>query len=477
MGSAPTIVPNRFTRVYRMVTHLERLRLRPLLFLTLTLSPITLLAVDWPWARLEENNVNGEAVKEGLSHLALLGPEDQVRLINEAKPQLKPDALRALYDQAKEDGPVFLKELLLAKYPSKEEQQKLINGLQKAPTYGDFLQNPSQNLCSQVEKTANPVYFGAIPVIDWLNTAHFKGFFNPGMTYTLANRPCHNDFDTFNQWNLSIEPYGFYTQFRNEPDPLKFDQYTIGVSAVGEYTFFDRLVLGLGLAYSHSGIDWKEVDVNASLNSLYFGPALHYVFSHGYLGCTLFGVANFYHTVRKTDLFPGVAVPQDSLVDSLSWDLDFRIEGGLAFEPGYQFFLYPMFRLDYLTVFENGATEYLEDDSEIAVEGFIESFLCAKVGVEMTREFYTDSLGFVVPSLSFGWLNFSPISTEDYRFHLGECTELKGKVEPNSWNQYYFGAGLSVILKKGMLFALDYELTAGADSPVQAGSLRFELSW
>ena len=470
MGSAPTIVPNRFRRVHRMVTH------RLLIYAALcSLSLSTKLYADW-WSA--DQKVDEQAVKTALIDLAKNKPSnDQVRLINEAKPQLSPEALLALYDQAKEGGPAFLRELLRTQYPSKEEQQNLINGLQEAPTYGDFLQNPSTNLCSQVEKTANPTYFGAIPVIDWLNTAHFAGFFNPAMTYALANRPCHNDFDTFNQWNLSIEPYGFYTQFRNEPDPLKFDQYTVGISAVGEYTFFDRLVLGLGLAYSHSGIEWKKEKSHADLNSLYFGPALNYVFTHGYLGCTLFGVANFYHTERKTDLFPGVTASQDSLVDLMSWDLDLRLEGGLSFEPGYQFFIYPMARLDYLTVFENGATEQLEEDTELLIEGFIESFLCSKVGIEMTREFYTDSLGFVVPRFSFGWLNFSPISTQDYHFQLGECTKLKGKVEPSSWNQYYLGAGLSVILKRGMLFSLDYELTAGSDSPVQAGSLRFELSW
>ena len=137
----------------------------------------------------------------------------------------------------------------------------------------------------------------------------------------------------------------------------------------------------------------------------------------------------------------------------MSWDLDLRLEGGLSFEPGYQFFIYPMARLDYLTVFENGATEQLEEDTELLIEGFIESFLCSKVGIEMTREFYTDSFQvFVVPRFSFGWLNFSPISTQDYHFQLGECTKLKGKVEPSSWNQYYLGAGLSVILKRGMSF-------------------------
>ncbi len=440
----------------------------------LALCPLNLFAFWTRW----ENNTNPEAVKESLKQLAAL-ENTQVSLIKEANPKLQAESLLTLYDQAEENGPVFLKKLLETKYPTKEERQQLINNLAVEPKYADLLLNPTEAFCSQLAETANPSYYGATPVVDWLNTAHFAGFFNPAMTNALANRPCHNDFDSFNQWDFWIEPFGFNTQFNNDPEPLKFDLYTVGINAGGEYTFFDRLVLGLGLAYSHSGIEWKKIKDQGSLNSLYFGPALNYVFSHGYLGCTLFGVANFYHLDRKTDLFPGVTSPRESAADYISWDLVLRLEGGLSYNPGYQIFLYPIFKIDYLTVFENGVTEILEEDTEteLAVDGITQSFFSTKLGVKMAREFYTPSLGFVVPSLSVGWLNFSPASIENYQFHLHECKDLRRKIKPEAWNQYYIGAGLSFLLKRAMLIALDYELTAGADSPLQAGSLRFELSW
>lgn len=449
------------------------------ILIALALCPLSLSAISNPFAsRLLENNIDPDTVKEGLRQLAELSAGNQARLIDEEKPKLSSEALLALYEKSGENGPLFLKQLLKSYYPSKEERQQLINNLEVTPKYNDLLKDISTDKCKVVAKHANPEYYGSTPIVDWLNTAHFSGFFNPTMTNALANRSCHNDFDTFNQWDLWIEPFGFSTRFRNEPQSLNFDQLTLGFSLGGEYTFYDRLVLGLGFAYSHSRIDWKKIkDQDGDLNSFYFGPALNYVFSHGYLGCTLFGVANFYDIDRKADLFPGVASPTESAVDYTSWDLVLRLEGGLSFSPGYQFFLYPIFKIDYLTVFENGAMELLDEKTELEIEGFHESFFSSKLGVKMTREFYTNSLGFVIPSLSFSWLNFSPASLQKYTFHIQECKDLSKKVKPESWIQYSFGTGLSFLLKQAILFSLDYEYTTGADSPMQAGSLRFELSW
>ena len=320
--------------------------------------------------------------------------------------QVNAQELLTLYNSAQEEGLLFLKKCCTRF--TKDQQQEIINRLQEQPSYGDLLQNPSQSLCSQVEATANPVYFGATPISIRSTPRPFAGFFNPSMTSALANRPCHNDFDSFNQWDLWLEPFGFNTQFNNEPDPLKFDQYTVGIAAGGEYTFSDRLVLGLGLAYSHSGIDWKKIEDRATLNSLYFGPALGYVFSHGYLGCTLFGVANFYQIHRKTDLFPALSPPEESTLEDTNWDLVLRLEGGLSLRPGHQIYLYPILESTILLSLKNGVTEQLEEDTELVIEGMTESFLTAKAGVKMAREFYTESFGFVIPSLSFGYLGFSP---------------------------------------------------------------------
>ena len=95
----------------------------------------------------------------------------------------------------------------------------------------------------------------------------------------------------------------------------------------------------------------------------------------------------------------------------------------------------------------------------------------------MSREFYSSGVGFLIPSLSIGWINFTPLSINDYQFNIEECKGFKKKLEVNGWSQYYFGVGFSIVHENAILISLDYELTAGADSPLQAGRIRVELSW
>ncbi|HUD02192.1 MAG TPA: autotransporter outer membrane beta-barrel domain-containing protein, partial [Rhabdochlamydiaceae bacterium] len=248
-------------------------------------------------------------------------------------------------------------------------------------------------------------------------------------------------------------------------------------SAGGEYTFFDRLVLGLGLAYSHSGVDWQEHHSTASLNSLYFGPRLSYVFSHGYLSGTLFGVANFYQIDREINLFPTKMKPGSTTTAYQSWDVVARLEGGLAYEAGSHFFLYPTARVDYLYVLQPETSEKLDDEIEMKIEAFNETFLCSKAGLKVTREFFGETIGYLIPSVSAGWIYFTPQSNKSYQYEMEGCSKFEKEVKSGSWNQYYLGAGFALVHKKGILVSLDYELTLGADSPLQAGNIRVEWSW
>ena len=339
--------------------------------------------------------------------------------------------------------------------------------------------NINPEVCSEIGANADPVYFGVMPIVDWINTAHFNSFFRPMMTEILTNRDLFNDFDTFNQWGVWVEPFGFYTQFKREARHLQFNQYTIGLSAGAEITFFERLLLGLGAAYSYCGVEWEDQNHRqAGVNSLYLGPTFNYVFSNGYLGCSLIGVANLYHITRDTNLFPKkILKPIPTISDYMSFDLLARIEGGLSYTPGGQFYFYPTARFDYLNVFEQEATEQLDEETEMTVDGLNESFLCSKIGLKISREFYNHDFGYLIPSISFGWINFTPATTNSYQFHIGECQNIEKEVQVDTWSQYFIGAAFNLVHKKALVVGLEYELNMGAESPLQTGNIRIELSW
>jgi hypothetical protein len=144
---------------------------------------------------------------------------------------------------------------------------------------------------------------------------------------------------------------------------------------------------------------------------------------------------------------------------------------------GAIFFLYPTAKVDYLYVIRQDSIETLDDDTEISIEAFNGSFLNSKIGLKATREYFYDSIGYLIPSLSAGLINFTPLSNKGYQYKIGECDKFVETLKIGSWNQSYFGAGFAIVHKRGVLISLDYELIVGADSPLHAGNLRVEWSW
>lgn len=450
-------------------------------------------------------NISDNDLKENLVFLAGQPVDKQIQIIASASPDFKAAVLKELYalsnegdafiynvlsdptskndfdtpllsklyDQSKEKGE-FLNGIL--KRFSPEERQELINSLLDFVSYAELLQNISEEVCASVGVAANPVYFGALPQNLWLNLSYLPSFFDPTLLNALVNRDSHNEFDSFNQWGIWAQPFGFYLQSKQN-QALKFNQYTAGISVGAEFVFFDRLAFGVGVVYSYSGIDWQPSQGAAAVNSLYFGPSLNYLFSNGFLGCTLIGAVNLNQIERSTNLFPDKTTAKKTVTNYTSWNLGGRLEGNLSLSPGGSLYFVPYFKVDYLTVFEPQTTEQLDDDVEMTINSLVESFLTSKVGLKLSWELFSSGMGFFIPYLSGGWINFTPLSISDYHFELAECSNLKNKVAINSWGQYYFGAGFAIVHKKAIEIALNYELTAGENSPVQRGDVRIELSW
>jgi hypothetical protein len=488
-----------------------------------------------PPPRFDQDRATNELMQPGeltdpLNKFMKIKPEQQQAVFNEHQIKLPPhiliDQLKDQNEDTKRDifkrGETTLtRELIVEQYLQalgKEDQkkaleaflrtieptqrQKLIDGLIEAPTIAKLLESPGSDQCGKVSKYINPFYVGALPVVDWLNTAHLNSFFQPNMTNALVNRDPFNEFNTFNQWGLWVEPFGFSTHFQRDVHPLQFHLSSLGLSLGGEVKLFERLILGIGAAYSHSNVEWdkksetipnvmNDIDwktthkISATSNTLYLGPYLGYVFSHGYISGSLLGAGNFYNVDRKDTLltqtndFSTSKTAYQSTIDITTWDLLARLEGGLSYSPDNRFYFYPTAKVDYLNVLEQKTTDTLkssDDELEISIGSLHDSFLSSKVGLKITREFFNIQRGFLIPSFSAGWLYFTPVSTGTYNYKIDDC-EADEKVKIGAWNQYYIGAGFTIIHKRGILLSLDYELTLGANSPVQAGSMRFELSW
>lgn len=401
--------------------------------------------------------------------------EVKAQVFNDAGIEIMPSILKDQFERiSSDDAKITFLSDLLEKYPS-EKRKEIVNNLIQIKTNKLLLEQES--VCKEAGKQGNPAYVETSSVIDCINMTHFNTFFRPTMTDMLVNRISFNELDSLNQVGVWVEPFFMTTNFRQGDDPLKFNLYTVGISAGGEYVFYDRWVLGLGAAYSHSGVSWVEGDASISLNTAYFGPSLSYVFPKGYLNLTIFAAANLYTASRSVELFPKLVTPSLTEPQWTNWNLVGRLEGNVSCPIGSSFFIYPSAKIDYLSVFIPEISEEIEEEVAILIDKSNASFVSAKLGLKTTREFYKPSFGFLIPSLSGGWLFFSPIGKPEYRYHIEECAPFKKVVEITSWNQYYIGAGFSLVHKRGVLCSLEYEYDFGADSPLQIANIRVEWSW
>jgi hypothetical protein len=318
--------------------------------------------------------------------------------------------------------------------------------------------------------------YNPLPIVDWLNVSNLPSFFNPTVRSLLKREEYYNVIDSLGKYNLGVQPYGLYSNFKLEDDAFKLA--TFGVTVDGAVTFDERWVVGGGLGYWHSNLDWGKSAHHNSVNSIYGGPFGGYVFDQAYIGLTLLGVYNMYNV---NSLF----------IDGKSrshqgWDVGARLEGAYDYEwPRYfgqNFFIQPNADISYLFVFQNkiDETKSLSDEEELfaSVDNRSYNFLRYRLGVTFKKEFHKAEKGILIPSLSIAWIFMQPLSASEIKYTCGESDEktTEHKKYPSS-NQLYLGAKIVAINTRAFLVSLGADVYIAHLYPVYAGNLRFEWNW
>jgi outer membrane autotransporter protein len=335
----------------------------------------------------------------------------------------------------------------------------------------DPVKKACSSLSSTLEKHVNP-----LPIVDWLNVSNLPSFFNPTARSLLKREEYYNAIDSLGLYHLGVQPYGLYSNFKLEDDAFKLA--TFGLTVDGAVTFDERWVVGGGLGYWHSNLDWGKLADHNSVNSIYGGPFGGYVFDHAYIGLTLLGVYNMYNV---NSLF----------IDGKNrshqgWDVGARLEGAYDYEwPRYfgeNFFIQPNGDISYLFVFQNkiDETKSLSDEEELSasVDSRSYNFLRYRLGVTFKKEFHKAEKGILIPSLSLAWIFMQPLSASEIKYTCGESDEktTEHKKYPSS-NQLYLGAKIVAINTQAFLVSLGADVYIAKLYPVYAGNLRFEWNW
>ncbi len=267
----------------------------------------------------------------------------------------------------------------------------------------DFLaaaeMSPSASICERLggrwDHTLSP-----LPLVEWVNASNLQNFYQPTFQSLLQRDSYFTEIDSMGQYELNVQPYGFYSRYELEDDDFKLT--TFGASASGGLTLKDCWQLGAGVGYLHSNFNWGDRAHDGSLNTLYFGPYVAYVFNRGYIDLEVLGIYNMYQVdqiVGKNRSFSN---------DSRRWDVYGSLEGGIDFI-GPRFFIQPKFNLSYLAALSNDCEIENEAGEVVITNGFADFFRC-KFAAEFRKEFHHQGKGFIIPSVSLGWVLLTPLT-------------------------------------------------------------------
>jgi hypothetical protein len=326
-------------------------------------------------------------------------------------------------------------------------------------------------MTSLLEDHVNP-----LPIVDWLNASSLPSFFEPTVRSLLKREEYYNGFDSLGRYSLGVRPYGFYSNFKLHEDTFKLA--TFGVTVDGAVTVYDRWVIGGGLGYWHSNLDWGKKSDRNSVNTIYGGPFGGYLFDQAYIGLTLLGIYNMY---KVNSLF---IKGHDKSHEG--WDIGARLEGAYEYEWtryfGNNFFIQPNGDLSYLWVSQRkmDETTKLPSGKEFAVSvgSRTYNFMRYRLGVTFKKEFYQVERGILIPSLSIAWVFMQPLSSSHVKLTCGDSSPstVKHKKYPSS-NQLYLGAKVVAINTRAFLISLGADIFIAKLYPIYAGNLRFEWNW
>jgi outer membrane autotransporter protein len=292
----------------------------------------------------------------------------------------------------------------------------------------------------------------------------------------LKREEYYNEIDSLGKYNLGVEPYGFYSHYKLEGEDFKLA--TFGLTMDGAVTFDERWVVGGGLGYLHSNLDWGKIAQGNHVNTIYGGPFGGYVFDQAYIGLTLLGAYNMY---SANSLFLDGRNRSHQ-----GWDIGLKLEGGYDYEWsryfGKSFFIQPNGEFSYLYVDQNKIeeTKTLSDDEDLSasVDSRSYHFLRYRLGVTFRKEFHKADRGILVPSLSIAWIYMQPLSASEIKYTCGDSDEktTEHKKYPCA-NQLYLGAKITAINTGAFLASLGADVYIANLYPVYAGKLRFEWNW
>lgn len=341
----------------------------------------------------------------------------------------------------------------------------------------------------------SPIQFGALPLVNLQNHRLVGDIFventekyfwcDPCNSNRKEKESCEQERKKTSIWITPIGNYYHQDGINRKPSQpwadkqIPFNAYSVGVGVGADHLFFNSLLVGGGVGYTYSHIDWEKSRGDGHWNSIYIGPYLGWLKDQAYVNLLLLGSYHMYHIDRNIR-FPGIHRTAHS--EHHSYDLLARLDGGYKFRVNTggtldHFYVLPEGRISYLNIFENGYTESGAGSINLKVDSKYSAFLQPSVLVKFLRDFYRPGIC-MTPVLQIGWISNIPLASGNYTSQFYKQTTCRSHFDVKSFhkssNQMTLGAEIIFRTDSEWIIEIGYKADIFDNQSVQNGKLKVE---
>ncbi len=357
-----------------------------------------------------------------------------------------------------------------------------------------LVKTPANQFAEDLVKLS-PIQFGALPLVNLQSHRLVGDVFVENTEKYFWCDPCnsnHKEKESCEQerkktsiWITPIGSYYHQDGINRKPSQpwadkqIPFNAYSVGVGVGADHLFFNSLLVGGGLGYTYSHIDWEKSRGDGHWNSIYFGPYLGWIKDQGYINLLLLGSYHMYHIDRNIR-FPGIHRTAHS--EHHSYDLLARLDGGYKFRVNTggtldHFYILPEGRISYLNIFENGYIESGAGSINLKIDSKYSAFLQPSVLVKFLRDFYRPGIC-MTPVLQIGWISNIPLASGNYTSRFYKQTTCRSHFDVKSFhkssNQMTLGAEIIFRTDSEWIIEIGYKADIFDNQSVQNGKLKVE---
>ncbi|MBM3184293.1 MAG: autotransporter outer membrane beta-barrel domain-containing protein, partial [Chlamydiae bacterium] len=293
----------------------------------------------------------------------------------------------------------------------------------------------------------------------------------------LASRPqemcclhresfCGCDSSTF--W---IDPFQNFLNVTEVQDQKGFHANTMGFMVGGDYCFENNIAVGVGAGYGHTNLSWSKNAGHSRSNNIYTAVYANYIQPVFFINAAFLADYEFFHSARHMFFS---SLNEEAQNSHHGFGLNTYLSGGADIVVG-GIVIRPFLTTNYTYLGEGTFKEFGADSLDIIGETKNTSYWRNTLGSQFS---YTQevSFGCLAATLSFSWVNISPLSNRNYtgRFvNLPDHFVVWGYHK--QWNLFAPAFDMTLNLNPGIMMSLSYEGEFGGN--YQSGWGRFRFEW